>query len=202
LAPYYEGALSLLPPARRAKTERLRRPADRLRSLAAWLLLRRFLGARGDSDIKFGPWGRPELAKGGPAFSLSHSGDFSALSVSDAAHGLDLEGLARPVNFQAVLPRILSPAEAPFAKSLAQSPEGFFFVWTRKEALMKALGLGFQLDPRAFGVWPPAPEPVRMLERDWFFQTIVEGGHMFSLASESEPLGVALEEALPEDVLG
>jgi phosphopantetheinyl transferase len=194
LAPLFQDALPLVAPMRRRKALRYLREPDRLRSLGAGLLMARFLGAREDSDILEGPNGGPRLSAGHPDFSVSHSGALVALSVSDSPHGLDLEDLGRPAKFGLLAERILGPGELLSEPGAAGDPMAFFSVWTRKESLMKAMGLGFALDPRSFVVTPLGTESFLILGRPWHFSTWLLSDHVFSLASAYGPFEIQCEE--------
>jgi 4'-phosphopantetheinyl transferase len=133
-------------PERARRIERLAREEDRLRSLAASLLLCEVLGA---SEILYGAQGKPYVT-GGPHFSLSHSGGYAMLAVDDEPVGADIEkwigddylalaGVSFHERERAVLER------APSAKT-------FFDTWTLKESYVKMLGTGFSIDPKSFYV--------------------------------------------------
>ncbi|MDR2199146.1 MAG: 4'-phosphopantetheinyl transferase superfamily protein [Deltaproteobacteria bacterium] len=194
-------ALELAPPGRRKKALRYVKEEDRLRSLSAALLMRTFLGAEEDGDVLWDYQGRPELKKGLPFFSLSHSGGYAALSAASFRHGLDVEDLSRPVKFESLLNRALSPEESGQKDFLSQDARAFFRLWTRKESLLKALGLGLRLDPASFSVSPLFRESVAALGREWFFHTIEFDGHLFTLAADRGPLAAELFPVSPKELL-
>ena len=87
------------------------------------------------------------------------------------------------------LPRPMRPEE------LAAGME-FFTLFTRKEAMMKASGLGFALPPRSFSVL----EPCLYAGRLYHFSTLLRPGYVLSFAAgEPAPpeLRVLEAEALP-----
>lgn len=97
-------------------------------------------------------YGKPELIEGQAHFSLSHSGDLAALAVAAFPLGVDIE-IMRPVSRD--LPeRYFSAAERDGLRPLADGPwqEAFFRCWTRKEAVIKALGLGLSFPLSDFDV--------------------------------------------------
>lgn len=97
-------------------------------------------------------YGKPELIEGQVHFSLSHSGDLAALAVAAFPLGVDIE-IMRPVSRD--LPeRYFSVAERTGLHDLADEPwrEAFFRCWTRKEAVIKALGLGLSFPLSDFDV--------------------------------------------------
>ncbi len=76
--------------------------------------------------------------------SLSHTSGFGAFAVADTPVGVDVERLRRaPVDDLA--PVALSPAEAAHVRTLPDGLErerAFLSCWTRKEAVLKAVGVG------------------------------------------------------------
>jgi len=124
---------------------------DGRRLMVCWGRARGILGELIEcrpADVRLlrGPAGRPSLDHG-PAdlhLSLSHSGEWGLLAVSHGASvGVDVERI-RPLQAVARLSeRFLSPPEAGWVLTHADAGSGAFFrVWTRKEALLKGLGLG------------------------------------------------------------
>ena len=125
---------------------------------AASTLLGRALGRKVDyAALPRTPYGKPYL-EGGPHFSLSHSGRFAALAVSDQTPvGLDLQQVTD-------LPweKLLRIAKQQFAKDLAKhlervgEPEGrllFFRLWSMYEAYGKLLGRGMAAVKKAPADW-------------------------------------------------
>ncbi|MFI1768413.1 4'-phosphopantetheinyl transferase family protein [Streptomyces sp. NPDC020800] len=99
--------------------------------------------------------------------SISHCADVVAVALAAAAVGVDVEAV-RPLPFVNLARRWFDPAEAAW---LARRPEehrqgDFFRLWTAKEALGKALGVGLRNGgtrrrvplPRPLGTrWTPFP---------------------------------------------
>lgn len=119
--------------------------------------------------FSYGMHGKPRLLHSGPAphFNLSHSDDQAALAVShDVEVGVDIEkvrmverGLAR---------RFFGAAEIAALEALPDEQwlDGFFRCWTRKEAVLKATGVGLTLSLASFDVSIAADEPPRLLRLD------------------------------------
>lgn len=144
LAATFDQGFALLPPARQARIRRCRRETVRLQSLAAGLLLRRILSITTDCQLHYTLYGKPYLPEG-LHFNLSHSGNLAALAVYDAPVGIDLQELSDTVP-HGVAARYFTEAETAW---IAQCPERFYRVWTRKESVVKALGLGLLSCPIA-----------------------------------------------------
>jgi 4'-phosphopantetheinyl transferase len=147
----------LLSPGERARALAIPAPKVRARAVAARAGLRRLLAAYLDRppeglDLRGGPGQKPWLP-GGPAFSLSHGGGLGLCAVSTAgAVGVDLEPL-RPVPDADGLARrylpevedrehVAAAGRAGTAGGAASRDEAFLRGWTRREAYLKALGVG------------------------------------------------------------
>lgn len=154
---------ALLDDTEAARAQRFVFAADRARFVRAHAQLRRLLGrALGlpprDLVLLAGPQGRPMLA-GGPVgvdFNLSHSGGCAALALCRDGRqvGVDVE-LLRPVADALPTAREVFTDEELLAWQLRAEPErdqGFLALWTRKEAVLKALGTGLSLAPRRLQV--------------------------------------------------
>ena len=95
-------------------------------------------------------------------FSLSHSDDFALVAVTwERKVGVDLERIRQGISAQVIARQYFSKSE--FAELLALPSEereiGFFNCWTRKEAYIKAQGLGLSLPLESFDV-SVSPKPV------------------------------------------
>ena len=102
-----------------------------------------------------GSGGRPELAgsTGTPSirFNLTHTSGLFAVSLTRrVACGVDAERLSTCAVDDSLLSSILSPSEHAHMGTLARNEAtvAFHRLWTRKEAVLKALGLGLKVDPR------------------------------------------------------
>jgi 4'-phosphopantetheinyl transferase len=101
--------------------------------------------------IAIDPNGKPRVADGDLRFNLAHSGDVTLVAVTRGCEiGVDVE-LLRSIDYaREIAARSFHPAElaAIRAASAAQLPALFMRLWTRKEAVLKAVGagLGYPLD--------------------------------------------------------
>jgi 4'-phosphopantetheinyl transferase len=142
----------LLSPDERDRADRFVRRHDRERFVAGRaflrLLLSRLVGSESAAlRFAYGPNGKPALeAPADLAFNLAHSGGLAVCAVAAGRSGLgvDVERV-RPLGDLAGMARAaFAPGEAARIVSLPE-PErllAFFDAWTRKEALLKALGRG------------------------------------------------------------
>lgn len=154
------------------------------------LLLRDALGAFDDTQLACSAFGKIELADGeAPSISISHGGGVSILAVSDTARsvggpiGADIESVDEiaPVAVE----RMASPREWAWIDAAADSREHTFRlcqVWTRTEAILKAEGTGFSIDPRNDG-----------LPNGWAASSVAFGRCVISCAARSMPRIVVKE---------
>ena len=111
---------------------------DIKRTLAGRILLFKMikrLYGRDSFEIKYNPNGKPLCDF--CFFSISHSGDFAAVAVSDDPIGVDIQipgGFKKREKYM-----LFSPEECGFVNA-ADSENRFFTLWTMKEAYIKAEG--------------------------------------------------------------
>ena len=154
------GGRALLSPDERARAERLVNAKARARFRSARIALRRLLSEYlrvppGELALEYGEHGKPRLVSaraddgaGGALpffFNLSHSGGLALCAVGQSGEiGVDIERI-RPLSYPGPLARDhLSPEEWRLRsdwEAAAARPE-FFRIWARKEAILKAAGLG------------------------------------------------------------
>jgi 4'-phosphopantetheinyl transferase len=134
----------------RERARRFRFDRDRDRYVVARGTLREILAERVAEPpaalrFAYGGHGKPALDRPlpSPHFNLSHSRDRAALALCDgAALGLDIEAI-RPFG-EGVAERFFAPGEVAALRALPEHEQvpAFFRCWTRKEAVLKALGDG------------------------------------------------------------
>lgn len=149
---------------------------DRRRYLAARLALRivlaDMLGVSLD-EISLGEdeHGKPCLVSPGPGlhFNVSHSDSVALIALSDAAPvGVDIEVTRGLDDADSLAADCLSPAELPEWRGMAATARNrrFLDLWTRKEALLKAIGLGLSVAPSSFSTgFGPQPATLRVQDR-------------------------------------
>lgn len=135
--------------------------ADQRSFTAAHGSLRLLLGAALATDprsllFEAGRYGKPALASRAVQFNMSHSGGVVLIALADGMPiGADVE-MVRPLpDRDEIVRRYFHPGEV---ADLAAVEEGaaatlaFFRCWSRKEAVVKALGLGMTLDLHRYRV--------------------------------------------------
>lgn len=160
----------------RRRAERFRLPHVRRRFVVARASLRALLaaylpGADPPIELAYTALGKPFLARrpaGGLRFNLSHSGELALVALARGVElGVDVEQVRALGDQQGLAERFFAAEEV---AALAALPEpqrlaAFFRCWTRKEAVLKALGSGlsFPLDRFAVSVADePAPRVLSM----------------------------------------
>ncbi len=100
--------------------------------------------------------GKPSGGAAAPAFNLSRRGNWAAFIVGSDARplGLDLEVMHEIDDPVELAHEVFTPAEIAELQALPEDQRSRAFLrgWTRKEAVMKAVGLGVSLAPRSFHV--------------------------------------------------
>jgi 4'-phosphopantetheinyl transferase len=153
-----ERLAALLAPEEHAQAARYRFARDRRRFVVRRARLRQCLSAQAGIAperlvLVEGPFGKPALA-GGPHFSLSHSGEHWALAIAGVPIGVDVEQLNPAIDHADIAKGLFGPRECAALAALPadRAPRGFFDCWARKEAFVKAIGLGLSYPLDAFEV--------------------------------------------------
>ncbi|WP_076999365.1 4'-phosphopantetheinyl transferase superfamily protein [Variovorax sp. KK3] len=155
-----------------AEWERARRfvfKRDRNRFIAAHAALREILSSQcgipaSMLEFALGPFGKPMLVDGGGLhFNMSHSQSLALIAVGDDAElGVDVELLRPMPDAEALANNYFSADERSALAALPaeERERAFFCCWTRKEACLKATGMGLSVDTRSFevGVTPETCE--------------------------------------------
>ncbi len=152
-----ENALS---PNERQRAAKFHFDKDRNRYIVSHASLRGILAGylqRAPEELSFSvnEYGKPFLADHELEFNLSHSGDYALIAVTRGRNiGIDVEQILAEVEIEELARRNFSPREVTELTALPpeQRLNGFFNCWTRKEAYIKAQGLGLSLPLDSFDV--------------------------------------------------
>jgi 4'-phosphopantetheinyl transferase len=170
----------------RARAARFVGAQDRIDFIAAHALARALLAAFGGR--KAAEWRFAEGLHGKPRidaalgcddlrFNISHTRGLVACAVTRGHEiGVDVEAWDRLRSGRDIAARFFTPDEVALIRAapLAEEAITFFRLWTLKEAVMKATGLGFRLALDAFAVTaePPSVRFYRDISDDpalWHF---------------------------------
>ena len=153
---------ALLDDEERARSTRFVRPVDRRRFVLAHAALRLFLARCLDihpTAVRYenGVHGKPRLRPGLPSleFNLSHSGGLALLAIArDRSIGVDVEQVRDVPGALSIADTHFSATEREVLRSLppAEQRGAFFRCWTRKEAVVKAVGEGLSRALDSFDV--------------------------------------------------
>ncbi len=200
---------AVLDATERARAARFVFAHSRITFIAAHALARAALAeAAGASPDRFGfaagAHGKPEVLLGGRpaglAFNLSHTNGLVGVALATVPGlklGFDLEPIDRRAPME-VARRYFTDSEVEWLDRLPGTAraEGFFRLWTLKEAFIKATGKGLSQDLSSFwfNVDPPeihfAPElPER--PQDWCFaQRVVHHGFLAAIGLRGQGAGI------------
>jgi len=211
----------MLDEGERARAAAFRSADDARRFIIAHGALRLVLGRelkRAPRALEFTTTehGRPELADTAAGVSLTHSGELAAIAV--APHrtvGIDLEATVLPPDARALAQTFFAPEEAAMLRGLTDDAlrRAFFRCWTRKEAVLKAAGVGIDerglrelvvtLDeePRVVAWRPAVDEPARWQLRALVLPADYEGAVAWrgeAMDVQTSQLGAATIAAAPD----
>ncbi|OGO28417.1 MAG: hypothetical protein A2Z16_09195 [Chloroflexi bacterium RBG_16_54_18] len=199
-----ENYLGVLDEAEKGRAARYYNEADRSKFILRRGVLRQLLGKylnAQPSQIQYttNEFGKPALDQrigSDLQFNLSTSGDTALLAFTEGRRvGVDIERERQDFETGSIANRFFSAAEQ---VSLSQLPpgqrlQGFYNCWTRKEAVIKALGQGLSLPLDSFDVNLAPGEPARVLAaRDAAFEALqmklqdleLSNGYTAALAAE------------------
>lgn len=179
--PWLAGAETWLDSEERQRIERKRQPQDREALTMAYALHRLLLATILDREPAAVALGRdelgcPQLADDPIRTSLSHTPQFVAMAIGACRVGVDIEALARASELPGVQALVCHPDEA---RALADiDPAGHALalleLWVRKEALLKAAGIGLQREMDTFMAPPnrslPLPDRPGETSRLWMLE--------------------------------
>ena len=165
-------AMAIVSQDRRERVRSCKCADDRARSLCAGLALGACLHRVGfptDIPVIRDVHGKPRFSHDSPwYFSLSHSGRYGICALSEAPVGVDIQE-CRPIRTETLANRYFTADESEYLMSL--SPEKrdmmFYRLWTAKESVLKAEGVGLSglsQVPIVCGETLEAPTPWRLQE--------------------------------------
>jgi 4'-phosphopantetheinyl transferase len=137
--------LALLPEKLQQQALRKRQWIDRQLSIAGKLLLLKLLGDRNSKcfldDLEYNEYRRPYF-DGGLDFNIAHSGNIVICGMTDEGQiGVDIEQVNR-LDFNDFTD-FFTENEWHYINDHPDKFDGFYNFWTKKEAVLKAIGSGF-----------------------------------------------------------
>lgn len=195
--------LTLLSDDEQARAARFYFQKDRDRFVLARGILRVILSQYLDiqpQDLQFqySEMGKPSLMHHPDlCFNVSHSGQIALYAVAQNCEvGIDVEQIHPERDWESIATRFFSAQEQAALKQLSSNLklQGFFNCWTRKEALLKAIGQGLRLSLDQFTVSLTPGEPARLLQVEWDLPQRAE-----KWAIEALPVAVGYAAAVAVD---
>lgn len=179
------------------KAQRFRFIKDQHRYILTHGMLRTILGKylkSEPSEIEFisNEFGKPSLSEKFKKihFNLSHCSGISVLAFSAKSEiGIDIEKIDPEFDFDLIAKAHFSQTENSFIHEIqGEEPKRFYTLWTRKEAILKAVGMGIgeNLDVGVFkevNRWKPKTFFPDSQNRDFFLATFeMQGNFMVTTA--------------------
>jgi 4'-phosphopantetheinyl transferase len=133
------------------------------------LLLARYTGKRPEELVfRCNEHGKPALAGSAIHFNVAHAGDWVVHAVAREPVGIDIEAVTDMPKRELPVEELFSSLEREQLRELParHGQAAFFQCWVRKEAYVKALGLGLSVPLDAFAVSLASAEPAPLL-RPW-----------------------------------
>lgn len=167
---------SFLSPDEVARAARFLFPEDRERFILTRGALREILARyleQAPQEILFAynQQGKPDLAREADrrrlSFNASHVDSLALIAISDGrAVGVDVERIDNSRMTMAIARRFFSASEVEKLLALPEEirDEAFFIGWTRKEAILKAIGAGLSMPLNAIEVSFSTDEEARILK--------------------------------------
>lgn len=194
---------ALLDDEERAKAARFRFEHDRERYIVGHAMMREVIARHLDAEpreLRFAraEFGKPYVQGSRLGFNFSDTKDAVLLAVSaDHEIGIDVETMSRTVDHRAVSEHYFTTEEVADINAADDDKRRFLELWTRKEAVLKASGVGIMEDLRVLRVDAPRntmriahEEFLRLAASEYHVRTWHLGeGHIISLAS-----GTAISE--------
>jgi 4'-phosphopantetheinyl transferase len=101
--------------------------------------------APGAIQLETGRHKKPTMQNGALGnwhYNISHSGDWILIAIARSGVGIDVEKMEDHFDYTGMLKRCFSLPEVRHLQSGFQARDSFYLLWTRKEALLKATGIG------------------------------------------------------------
>lgn len=165
----YESVLSA---EEREKSAQFYFEKDRTRYIVAHGALRFIIAKYLDSPperlvFRRNHYGKPSVHDDAFSFNMSHSGDLVLMAiVKNRPIGVDVEMVKDGIDYMSVVENYFSDMEVAMLKQIPDSfrRNAFFYGWTRKEAYIKAKGMGLSIPLKSFTVSLAPGQPAALLD--------------------------------------
>lgn len=173
--------LPLVSAQRREQALRFKHTLGRFCCLKSWVMLMEMLQTSTKQahnshqtptewqNFAYNEHGKPYI-EGGPYFSISHCKEGIAVAVDDRPIGIDIEFIRH--SDADLIARTMNEKE----QLLIHSDRDFTRLWTQKEAVVKAIGIGIESFEQLQTILSKSPE--------WKISTIEKDKYIYSIAYE------------------
>lgn len=166
-----EALHAILSPEERERAARFHFPEHQKHFIGCRGILREILSGfleipPAELRFTYNAYGKPGVPDSTLRFNVSHSGGWAMFAVTQAREvGIDLERINERTAIELIPARFFSARETAQLRALPveQQTHAFFRCWTRKEAYIKARGLGLSLPLDSFDVSLAPGEPAALL---------------------------------------
>lgn len=198
-----EACRALLNAGEQERASKYIKSRDSERSILSRGVLRRVLGSYLDElpstlNFELNENGKPFLKDSELQFNVSHSHDRLLIAATAGrAVGVDIEFRRTGVAMDSIAERWFSPEERAFFQGSEKPQQVFFEIWSKKEAYVKALGMGIFQELNLFTVplaAPPKSPTLGKIDR-WVFQTLeIDPAYAAAIVFEAPAIPVQLRK--------
>lgn len=156
------------------RAAQFRFPVHRRRYMVARCALRRVLAGYLNTlpekiVFQYNRFGKPFLDDEELQFNVAHAGDVAVMAFASGCRvGVDVERVRVDIMEENIAEHFFATGEVDALQALPveKRPEAFFHCWTRKEAYIKAIGMGLSIPLNAFTVTLD-PDKAALLDTAW-----------------------------------
>ncbi len=147
-------------------------------------------------------YGKPYVKDSNLYFNISHTVDMSLIAFSKTNEiGIDLESTQCNSTIIDISTKYFTKREKLWIKNLPKNKktEGFLYCWVRKEAYIKALGLGLSFPIDSFNVIPEKKEEItkdRFQIKKWFLHPLdISTQHLGAICIQAPKIKISYFDA-------
>lgn len=166
--------LPMVSTTRREQALRYKHTFGQFCCLKSWLMLQEMSGEWMSGEWIYNEHGKPYIANG-PEFSISHCKEGIAVAADDKPIGIDIEGIRHAE--EDLIRRVMNIEEQEKVHSGTNEQEQariFTRLWTQKEAVVKAQGVGIASFEQL--------QQVLVQNEEWTIKTHEEEKYIYSIA--------------------
>jgi 4'-phosphopantetheinyl transferase len=144
-------------------------------------------------------FGKPFI-EGNIQFNISHSANIVAAAFSENEIGLDVERVQARKQYLNIARRFFCAEEYQYIKGSTAPADAFYHIWTRKEALLKAMGTGLDEALSTYNCINDIARPDG--EVSWHIQSFtIKNGFKAAFCQNAPVADWKLQELPPDDFM-